>query len=305
MNNRTSKDNIWHIVSQTFSFDIKLLHAGIVQDFQHKPQNQPLDRFVLSYLIEGEGIYELKGKTYKIEKGDLYFIPPGMPYREQNSPSNPYVYYCIAFYGNNCSSLLAHAGLTEDTPVLNVNDIKIEEKMREIFEFCQKNTFLSLTKANVSFIEMLSVLYEKKENNYQKIKDNHQRYVELAQKYIHENYHRDITITTICLFLHISRSYFSEIFKKVVGISIKEYIIFYRINEAMRMLIHTDIPVTKIAEMVGFNDYPNFYRCFKSKIGVSPKTYRGGYHPVPTKATAIAMAQAKRNSFSFNTKKKD
>lgn len=296
---RNSKDNIWHIVSQDFSFDLKLLHAGLVQDFKHVPENKPIDRYALAYLIEGEGTLEINGKRYRLKKGDLYLVPPATNYHETNSPTNPYQYYCVAFYGASCKPLLARAGFTDDNLVLSVNDIFFEEKMREILNFCQKNTYVSLAKANASFIQILCRLYERQEENFQKVKDSHQRAVATAQAYIHENYQKDITAMQICKYLRLSRSYFCEIFKKVVGISIKDYILFYRINEAMRLLIHSDFPCTKIAEMVGFNDYANFYRCFKLRVGRTPQSYRNGYHPVPTKEDAEQIKQAKKQSFSL------
>ena len=135
---RQSKENIWHIVSQNFSFDCKLLHAGLVQDFNHKPTNTPMDRYVLSYLFEGEGSLELNGTLYPLKKGDLFLIPPTIPHTETNSSSNPYTYYCVAFYGGNCKSLLAHAGLSIKQPVLSLDDKRIENTMREIFELCKK-----------------------------------------------------------------------------------------------------------------------------------------------------------------------
>lgn len=296
---RKSKDNVWHIVSQNFSFDVKLLHAGLVQDFNHQPENKPIDRYALAYLTDGEGTLEANGKTYRLKKGDLYLVPPATKYTETNSPTNPYKYYCIAFYGGSCKTLLAHAGFSSDNLVLSVNDSFIEDKMREILDLCQKNTFISLARANASFIQMLCRLYERQEANFQKVKDSHQRAVAMAQAYIHENYQKDITAMEICKHLRLSRSYFCEIFKKVVGISLKDYILFYRINEAMRLLIHTDLPITKIAELVGFNDYANFYRCFKLRVGRTPRSYRNGYHPVPTKEDAEKIERAKKQSFSL------
>jgi AraC-like DNA-binding protein/quercetin dioxygenase-like cupin family protein len=296
---RKSKENVWHIVSQDFNFDLKILHAGLVQDFNHKPANSPLDRYALAYLTDGEGTLEINGKNYRLKKGDLFLIPPATNYFEKNSTTNPYEYYCVAFYGGSCKTLLARAGFTNDNLLLSVNDNFFAEKMQEILELCQKNTFVSLAKANSAFIQILCRLYERQEANFQKIKDSHQRAVTAAQAYIHEHYQKDITAMEICKHLRLSRSYFCEIFKKVVGISLKDYILFYRINEAMRLLIHTDLPCTKIATMVGFNDYANFYRCFMLRVGKTPKSYRNGYHPVPTKEDAEKMEQAKKQSFSL------
>ena len=42
----------------------------------------------------------------------------------------------------------------------------------------------------------------------------------------------------------------------------------------MNLLLNTNLSAYKIAEKVGFADYPNFYKRFKDKVGSSPAKYR-------------------------------
>lgn len=273
--------NIWRIVNQDFSFDLKILHAGFVCDRNHKPQNAPLDRYVLQYLTRGEGTFELNNKIYKIKAGDLFLIPPAMPYTETNSKDNPYNYYCVAFFGANCNNLLIRAGLTPNNPVINANNHEIEKNLKDIFDYCQENSLISLTKANIALFNVFLKLYELKSENHKPLKKSKYLFVEQIQEYIHHHYSENVTTSIIGSALHANRTYLCEVFKQVMQISIKEYLINYRITQAMDLLNRSTVSINKIAEMTGFTDYSNFYRCFKNKTGVSPLHYRHAYNPTP------------------------
>lgn len=295
---KENEKNVWRLVTQDFSFDLKLLHAGVVRDRDHKPQNTPMDRYVFNYIVRGEGIFKLKDKTYRIKKGDIFIIPPALPYTELNSPDNPYAYYVIAFFGSGCENILARAGLTPDNPVLSVNDPEIERLMKEVFDYCQENTLVSLTNANIAFFNVFLRLFKLNNKNYEPLKKSKHVYVERAQAYIHEHYGEKITTASISTALFVNRTYLCEIFKQITQTSIKEYLINYRISKAMDLLIHSSLSVTKIAELTGFNDYSDFYRCFKARVGYKPLFYRYAYNPIPAtpppKRTNVRKRTTKR-----------
>jgi YesN/AraC family two-component response regulator len=50
-----------------------------------------------------------------------------------------------------------------------------------------------------------------------------------------------------------------------------------RVEHAKRLLIHTDEPIGKIAEDIGFGSFPYFVRCFKKHTGTKPKAFRMQY----------------------------
>ncbi|MBE5889695.1 MAG: AraC family transcriptional regulator [Lachnospiraceae bacterium] len=95
------------------------------------------------------------------------------------------------------------------------------------------------------------------------------------KKYIHENMTNEISVTNIAETLHFNPQYLMRAFKKKTGMSIVEYITKCRIDTAKKVLRETELPVKKIADMVGYSDYTYFNRVFKKETGMSPKQYRG------------------------------
>ena len=47
-----------------------------------------------------------------------------------------------------------------------------------------------------------------------------------------------------------------------------------RVQAAKKLLASGDLPVSAIAEEVGFSDYNYFTRIFKSQTGMSPRDFR-------------------------------
>ena len=59
-----------------------------------------------------------------------------------------------------------------------------------------------------------------------------------------------------------------------MSVGIAEHIKNLRIEEAKRLLAETDLPVSRIADRVGFTDYNYFCRVFKRETGMPAKKYR-------------------------------
>lgn len=62
-----------------------------------------------------------------------------------------------------------------------------------------------------------------------------------------------------------------EGFRHFLHTSIYQFYTEERLKRACMMIEQTEIPLKKIAQMNGFNSYPNFSRTFKRRFGMSPK----------------------------------
>lgn len=91
---------------------------------------------------------------------------------------------------------------------------------------------------------------------------------------IKNNYMTNISLRELSKKLYINSSYLGQIFKKKYGMSFKDYLTEYRINEASLLLVETDEKITKIAEMVGYKDNDYFVRKFIEIKGCTPSKYR-------------------------------
>ena len=68
--------------------------------------------------------------------------------------------------------------------------------------------------------------------------------------------------------------------KRAVGCSTTAYIRQLRLEKAKHLLEETDIPVTEIQALCGFDMLSYFSRLFKEQFGVSPLKYRNGLRRV-------------------------
>ena len=75
-------------------------------------------------------------------------------------------------------------------------------------------------------------------------------------------------------YIGINRSYFTAIFKKLVGVSPQEYLLSYRMEESMKLLTECDLPIKTIAASVGYDNPLTFSKIFKNRFGCSPQNYR-------------------------------
>jgi AraC-like DNA-binding protein len=64
------------------------------------------------------------------------------------------------------------------------------------------------------------------------------------------------------------------VFKKVLGMSIAQYLRRQRLSQAMMMLVDTDMAIIEIAFACGYGSLSRFYDAFQRHMGKTPRDYR-------------------------------
>lgn len=95
---------------------------------------------------------------------------------------------------------------------------------------------------------------------------------ELIQK---EFRNSGLGLETIASALLISPAYLSRNFKRIEGLSVMQYITKYRMEYAMTQLKETQLPISRISEMAGYQDSFYFSKRFKQFYGLSPSQVSG------------------------------
>jgi AraC-like DNA-binding protein len=62
--------------------------------------------------------------------------------------------------------------------------------------------------------------------------------------------------------------------QKTIGMSPMQYVTYYRLSKAKRLLSTTDVKISAIAKEVGIEDVTYFSRLFKRMEGMTPQEYR-------------------------------
>lgn len=95
-----------------------------------------------------------------------------------------------------------------------------------------------------------------------------------AKEYITNNYNKSFSVATLAKDIGLSVARLSSLFKQHTGTTIVRWRDEHRMTRAAQLLQQTDQPVSRIADMVGYNDALYFSRCFHQHTGCSPVDYR-------------------------------
>ena len=95
-----------------------------------------------------------------------------------------------------------------------------------------------------------------------------------ANHYIAQHYSEKIRLKDIAAALHINSSYFSRIYKAYTDETVIGYINQYRIRKAKELMMTSNLSITDIATMVGFDDPSYFSSVFVRYTGFLPMQYR-------------------------------
>jgi AraC-like DNA-binding protein len=103
--------------------------------------------------------------------------------------------------------------------------------------------------------------------------------IKTALKYIQENYANKISTKDLSEFLNLSEGHFCRLFKKMVKKTPMDYLNYYRVNKALRLLSDTDKKVIDVAMEVGFDNFSYFISTFKHYMMCTPAKYRTASQP--------------------------
>ncbi len=242
----------------------------------------------LLYMISGDVAVSIDGgKKFHLGAGNLLYIPAGTMYKlkgqylrlvvisfdptddwcdeiDKIAPSDP-----ENFDGSKC-----HSGdFAPFDRVLTVEDMESE---RDTFiRICNIATSAEGEwRAELSAI-LKSVLLKMAET----VSENAlpARMVEALDTYIRENYTEEISNTEIGAIFGYHPFYVSRMLKEKKGITMRQYVISYRLKAAMKLLEYTKKSIAEIAEETGFTDSSYFAKTFKMTFGITPKEYRNKF----------------------------
>lgn len=100
--------------------------------------------------------------------------------------------------------------------------------------------------------------------------------IEEIEKLIAER-HGNLSLTECADILGVHQTYIWKVLKMERGKSFSDYIEEYKLSEAKRLLLESDMTVAEIAEQLGYTNAQNFIRFFSKSTGVTPGKFRKLY----------------------------
>lgn len=98
--------------------------------------------------------------------------------------------------------------------------------------------------------------------------------VRASMEHIYLHLFDEITLEKLADVSGLNPHYLSQQFKKETGLSVMHYIQRERIEEAKRLLDHSNDSIAQIGDRLTFYDQAHFVKVFKKLTGMTPKKYR-------------------------------
>lgn len=104
--------------------------------------------------------------------------------------------------------------------------------------------------------------------------DTSEKSSEQIIKYLRKHYKEEIVFEELANQIGISYSYMRKMIREETGNSLMDNVNLLRIDEAKRLLLHSDLSLTQIATEVGYHNVQSLNRFFKKYEGVSPSDFK-------------------------------
>lgn len=208
----------------------------------------------LIFPISGSVDIKTEHKNIGLNDEHLFFLPPSNIHAFKSDRPNEFLVLDIPqFMLNENDMYIVKDGI----------ELSLDEKWRSI-------RFLILNELKDNFYngESLSKLY------YYFRPFIFEKSLPSSVRYIHEHYSEEIDLKVLSNIEHYNFTYYSEWFKKNMGVSPTEYIQKLRVQRAKELLRNTDLNLIQISNEVGYNHNSSLTRVFKFHENTTPLDYR-------------------------------
>ena len=241
------------------------------------------DSVELILICSGSSEYLIHDKKVIIKPGDLLVYNAGVVHDEVSGPDMEVGSYCIAVGGLHMPGLRENALIPDDAGYVFPTG-KYFADLRCLFEMMFRT--LSAGEPNAELfcsslmhallVSVLTVTAGPHAESEKPLEEPH-ILGRRIKEYIDKHYMEPITLQSMGEALHISPYYLSHVFKQMSGYSPVQYLLRRRIGEAQTLLITTDLSITRIAEMVGYDTQSYFNLQFTKNVGMPPNKFRQNY----------------------------
>ena len=261
----------------------------------------PEDFVEISLIVSGESEYLIHNKRQTIHAGDLLVYNAGVVHDEVSGPDTEIGSYCVAVGGLHMPGLRPNMLIAQDAGYVFPTGRSFGE-LRVLFEMMFQNLVADEPRAeafcnSLMHALLIKVLAVTEGADAEKDKPVEEPPVlgRRIKEYIDKHYTEPITLQSMGEALNISPYYLSHVFKQMSGYSPVQYLLRRRIGEAQTLLITTDLPITRIAEMVGYDTQSYFNLQFTKNVGMPPNKFRQNYIVTQHEKKTGARGRRKKN----------
>jgi len=139
------------------------------------------------------------------------------------------------------------------------------------------NKFLKTLKILHQLAQHSEFVLLDQQNTYPDLSLTERERINAVIAYIVENFQNNISLADVAATANMTPPAFCKYFKKISRKTFIEAVTDYRIDFALKQLVHTEKSIAQIGFESGFNDISNFHKTFKARMRLSPLSYRNTF----------------------------
>ena len=244
-----------------------------------------------TYVINGSMEHNIDGEYSIVNEGDYFIVDYGTMHEYKVIGDKELVVMNLLFYPEFIERTLA--GYRSFEEVLNSYLLRFSYKTLnssptgktfhdsdgQILSIVNKiqNEYLKKKSGYIEFIrcmfvEMLILTMRKIGNTEQKIGKS-DVIIDITE-YIKKNYSQKLRLSDIAKMYNYSLSHISKKFTRETGMGFSEYLQKIRIEHSCKLLESTDLKISEVANLVGYDNIKFFNRIFKDILKLTPREFK-------------------------------
>ncbi len=244
---------------------------------------------------EGEAVVKFGDKPERrLRQGSAVLTAPGLPYHFSRAREDvPFTLYCITYdlkRGNGlqntyippCRQSVFHPEYLSETeedigltfPLVLDDAEEIDSLIIRIYEERERDEpYAAEVCSGLVRAALFTAIRLYEQPKHKPLSASEEKAAE-TMRYIERHFRYPINEKEVAAAMSYHPYYLAKLMKKVYGVTPYRYLIRCRIQEAERLLGHTNLSVAEVAEYCGYTEPTLFSAVFRRETGVSPSAFR-------------------------------
>lgn len=232
------------------------------------------------FLCAGKGSFliDAGGEQISVSEREAVLVPCDTEYTLDVSEGSELVFAAIGL--SVYSNLQVFSLFDMKTYFDGRTGEKITEICRELSELSSEREFTNLRlenavkiKCGIYRLARIALDSALPKSGGRDIMDRHEKLAAVLE-YIHVNIKRNIMQSELSDILEMTPDSFYRMFRRLIGVPPKDFIISEKLRIAREMLALGELPIGEISKMLGYDNQLYFSALFRKKYGVCPTEYR-------------------------------
>ena len=232
--------------------------------------------YTMELILEGTCSQYINGYLYECCPGSLCMLSP-FDYHQFQFGKEDVSACCLSFTEDVLTEEILERLNAMDGPCfLNLSEremVSFTSELRILENELEKKRPLYRS-AMEGAVNRLMVFLFRKENAEKVRAGNRKSDIRWSVPYIRRHFREPLTLAEVAETFNVTQNHFCKYFKKITGVTYKEYLLQLRLEYAMKQIRLTQASITDICFDSGFNSPSYFTKAFRARFGKVPSECR-------------------------------